>query len=113
MTPNMELQELYREENRVVAVLRNTMTGEEEERLVDTVVVECGSLPLEALYFDLKERSVNHGVTDLPALLEGRTQPALEQAGPQGFALFRIGDAVAGRNIHAAIYDALRLCKDF
>ena len=26
--------------------------------------------------------------------------------------LFRIGDAVAGRNIHAAIYDALRLCKD-
>ena len=22
------------------------------------------------------------------------------------------GDAVAGRNIHAAIYDALRLCKD-
>jgi 2,4-dienoyl-CoA reductase-like NADH-dependent reductase (Old Yellow Enzyme family) len=113
MTPNMELQELYSEENRVVAVLRNTMTGEEEERLVDTVVVECGNLPLEALYFDLKERSVNHGVTDLPALLEGRTQPALEQAGPQGFALFRIGDAVAGRNIHAAIYDALRLCKDF
>jgi len=27
-------------------------------------------------------------------------------------ALYRIGDAVAGRNIHAAIYDALRLCKD-
>jgi hypothetical protein len=27
--------------------------------------------------------------------------------------LFRIGDAVASRNIHAAIYDALRLAKDF
>ena len=26
--------------------------------------------------------------------------------------LFRIGDAVASRNIHAAIYDALRLAKD-
>jgi hypothetical protein len=26
--------------------------------------------------------------------------------------LFRIGDAVANRNIHAAIYDALRLMKD-
>ena len=24
--------------------------------------------------------------------------------------LFRIGDAVASRNIHAAIYDALRYC---
>jgi N-methyl-L-proline demethylase len=25
--------------------------------------------------------------------------------------LFRIGDAVASRNIHAAIYDAQRLCR--
>ena len=32
---------------------------------------------------------------------------------PEGqFLLFRIGDAVASRNIHAAIYDALRLVKD-
>ena len=28
------------------------------------------------------------------------------------FELYRIGDAVASRNIHAAIYDALRLVKD-
>jgi hypothetical protein len=28
------------------------------------------------------------------------------------FQLFRIGDAVASRNIHAAIFDALRLVKD-
>ena len=27
--------------------------------------------------------------------------------------LYRIGDCVAQRNTHAAIYDALRLCKDF
>jgi len=26
--------------------------------------------------------------------------------------LYRIGDAVASRNIHAAIHDALRLMKD-
>ena len=32
---------------------------------------------------------------------------------PDGaFQLFRIGDAVSARNIHAAIYDALRLVKD-
>jgi hypothetical protein len=32
---------------------------------------------------------------------------------PDGkFQLFRIGDAVAARNAHAAIYDALRLLKD-
>ena len=29
------------------------------------------------------------------------------------YQLFRIGDAVAARNIHAAMYDAVRLCKDF
>jgi len=28
------------------------------------------------------------------------------------YALYRIGDAAASRNIHAAIYDALRLAKD-
>ena len=47
------------------------------------------------------------------------TEPSSEDAPriciaiPSGsFVLFRIGDAVAGRNIHAAIYDALRLMKD-
>jgi hypothetical protein len=28
------------------------------------------------------------------------------------FQLFRIGDAVAARNTHAAIYDGLRIAKD-
>ena len=28
------------------------------------------------------------------------------------YALYRIGDAVAASNIHADIYDALRLAKD-
>ena len=32
---------------------------------------------------------------------------------PEGkFELLRVGDAVASRNIHAAIYDSLRYCKD-
>ena len=35
-------------------------------------------------------------------------------ANPGGrYQLFRVGDAVASRNIHAAIYDSLRLCKNF
>jgi len=28
------------------------------------------------------------------------------------FTLWRVGDAVSGRNIHAAIFDSLRLMKD-
>ncbi len=91
-------------------MLRNEYTHAEEERLIDQVVVEFGTLPEDALYFAIKEISVNRGEIDLQALLDGRPQPAVNGAG--GFALFRIGDAVAGRNIHAAIYDAARLCKD-
>jgi 2,4-dienoyl-CoA reductase-like NADH-dependent reductase (Old Yellow Enzyme family) len=115
MTPNMELFEIYREDNRLVAALRNTMTGAEEERVVDHVVVEHGTLPLDALYFSLKEGAVNRGQMDQAALVAGEMQPAIaaaEAAGQGAYALFRIGDAVAGRNIHAALYDALRLAKD-
>ena len=107
LTPNQELIEIYREGNRLVAVLRNTMTQAEEERVVDRVVVEHGTLPSDALYFALKGHSVNAGQTDARALLAGKPQPWGD-----GLALHRIGDAVAGRNIHAALFDALRLCKD-
>ena len=109
MTPNMELIEIYPEGNRLVAALRNTMTDAEEERVVDRVVVEHGTLPVADLFFALKGRSVNRGQIDLDALVTGQPQPWSDGA---GFALYRIGDATAGRNIHAAIYDALRLCKD-
>jgi hypothetical protein len=110
MTPNLELLEVRRENNRLVAVLKNTMTLAEEERIADHIVVDFGTLPVDALYFALKTQSSNRGQTDIPALIAGRRQP---HVGQQGFALYRIGDAAAGRNIHAAIYDALRLCKDF
>ena len=44
-------------------------------------------------------------------LIAGRAQTISHNSQGQ-FQLFRIGDAVAGRNTHAAIYDALRLLKD-
>lgn len=111
MTTNHQLVEIYPEGNRRVAVLRNEYTHEEEERLVDQIVVELGTLPNDALYFDLKDQSLNRGETDLDSLITGRPQP-VQANGHGGYTLHRIGDAVAGRNIHAAIYDAARLCKD-
>ncbi|MFT4149267.1 MAG: NADH:flavin oxidoreductase [Paracoccaceae bacterium] len=78
-------------------------------RAVDQVVVNAGTLPLDDLYFDLKPRSENLGAVDYEAFVEGRPQPAGK--GPRGFRLYRIGDAVEARNIHAAIYDALRLVR--
>jgi hypothetical protein len=42
-----------------------------------------------------------------------RDRPQSKVSNPDGsFQLFRVGDAVASRNIHAAIYDSLRLCED-
>jgi 2,4-dienoyl-CoA reductase-like NADH-dependent reductase (Old Yellow Enzyme family) len=81
------------------------------QRLVDQVVVEHGVLPLDEVYFELKPLSSNLGEVDYDALVEGRPQQ-VERNDEGKFKLFRIGDAVASRNIHAAIYDALRLVKD-
>ena len=78
LSPNLQLTEIYREGNKLVAVLRNEFTHEEEERLVDQVVVEFGTLPNDALYFDLKERSINRGEMDLHALR--RRPPAAPQS---------------------------------
>jgi hypothetical protein len=79
--------------------------------VVDQVVVEAATLPLAELYFELKELSRNRGAVDYDALIGGRPQTLASN--PDGmFQLFRIGDAVAARNIHAGIYDGLRLCKD-
>jgi len=80
-------------------------------RHVDWVVTDTGLDALDELYFDLRPASSNGGAVDYGALMEGRSQALVRQ--PEGtFQLFRIGDAVASRNIHAAVYDALRLVKD-
>jgi len=112
MTGDMMLEKVYREGDKLVAVLENEYTGAKEERVVDQVVVENGVRPDERLYYALKEGSRNKGQIDVEALFAIKPQPCLAEKG-DGYLLFRIGDCVAQRNTHAAIYDALRLCKDF
>lgn len=104
-----DLHSLTREGNRVRACLRHALTGDITERLVDHVVVEHGLVPMDALYHDLKASSLNLGQVDHEALING-TFPFrdIEQSGQ--FHLARIGDAIAGRNMHAAILDAMRIC---
>ena len=69
------------------------------------------ALPNDELYFDLKPNSSNLGRLDQNRLIAGLPQESQPNA-PGTYQLFRIGDAVSSRNIHAAIYDALRLVKD-
>jgi 2,4-dienoyl-CoA reductase-like NADH-dependent reductase (Old Yellow Enzyme family)/thioredoxin reductase len=110
-TPNFALHQIYREDDKLVAVLRNEYTGQEEERVVDQIIVENGVTPDETLYYELKAGSRNHGQVDLEALYAARPQPEPEFDGD--YLLYRVGDCVSARDIHAAIYDSLRLCKDF
>jgi NADPH-dependent 2,4-dienoyl-CoA reductase/sulfur reductase-like enzyme len=113
-TPNFWLDRVYREGDKLIAVLRNEYTEAQEERAVDQVVVENGIKPNDGLYWQLKARSANQGQTDIDALFDAQPQPALSKPlGAGEFLLFRVGDCISMHNIHAAIYDALRLCKDF
>ena len=112
ITPMIRVSGLKRVGNRIAVTLWSPYSESVcDERIVDQVVVEAATLPLADLYFELKPLSVNRGEVDYDLLIAGRPQAL--SANPHGrFRLFRIGDAVSARNIHAGIYDALRLCKD-
>ena len=106
-TVTYRLTSVAKEGNLIKATIDSDYSKLGITRSFDQVVVNHGTAPLDELYFALKPRSVNLGAVDYEALIA--TQPQTFGGGPAGFQLFRIGDAVEARNIHAAIYDALRL----
>ena len=99
---------LERHGNRLRVFFRNELTDSAETHESDHLVVEHGTRPADSLFQGLRDASSNRGVVDERALLEGRPQPGADDEGLQ---LFRIGDAVSSRNIHAAVLDAYRLCR--
>lgn len=110
-TVTFRLEEVQRDGNELRAIIGSDYGGVRKERSFDQIIVNHGTLPLEDLYFDLKPLSSNLGEVSYADLINGR--PQVVSSNPEGrFQLFRIGDAVAARNTHAAIYDALRLAKD-
>lgn len=108
VTINTRVRAVHRDGNALSVTLASDFArGWREERRVDQVVVEHGTAPLDALYFALKPLSKNLGAIDYEALVAGGDPfPARRPDG--AFTLLRIGDAVASRNIHAAIYDGIR-----
>ncbi|MDZ7909905.1 MAG: NADH:flavin oxidoreductase [Gemmobacter sp.] len=109
-TVTYRLTGVERDGNALKAVVGSDYMPVRKERQVDQVVINHGTQPLADLYFDLKPQSQNLGAVDHQALIAGLPQP--QGRGPAGFCLYRIGDAVEARNIHAAIYDALRLLRE-
>ncbi|MBC7280148.1 NADH:flavin oxidoreductase [Hoeflea sp.] len=115
-TVTYRLTAVERDGNALKAVIGSDYMPLAKTRNFDQVVINHGTLPLDALYFELRPHSSNLGQVDYEAFIAGRPQalnggPTADAEGG-GFQLFRIGDAIAARNTHAAIYDALRLMKD-
>ena len=109
-TVTWRLTSVVRVGNMLRAILGSDYGDMTRDRMVDQVVVNHGTRPLDDLYFALKPLSCNLGEVDYEALSTGAPQDLAPN--PAGrFRLFRIGDAVASRNTHAAIYDALRLAR--
>ncbi|PZQ96589.1 MAG: N-methylproline demethylase [Cereibacter sphaeroides] len=108
VTINTRVTAVRRDGNALIATLGSDYApGWSEERKVDQLVVEHGTAPLDDIYYELKLQSRNLGAVDYKALVaEGELFPVTNPDG--AFTLYRIGDAVASRNIHAGIYDALR-----
>ena len=110
-TVTFRLESAERNGNQIVASVGSDYGGVSKQRVVDQIVVNHGTIPLDELYFDLKPLSSNLGETSYDQLLAGERQSVVRNAEGK-FQLFRIGDAVAARNTHAAIYDGLRIAKD-
>lgn len=107
-TVTYRLEKVTRQGNQLLCTIGSDYGGVSKERLVDQVVINHGTIPMDELYFELKPGSRNQGEVDQKALIEGRAQ-TIERNDKGTYQLFRIGDAVSARNIHAAIYDAMRL----
>ena len=106
-TVTYRLTSVERVGNQLKATVGSDYMALAKEALYDQVVVNHGTQPLADLYFALKPQSRNLGAVDYEALTgAGDPFPLRNPAG--AFTLYRIGDAVSSRNIHAAIHDAMR-----
>ena len=103
-----KLDRVERDGNRLKAVIGSDYGGVREEQTQDQIVVNCGIRPLDDLYLELKPQSRNLGEVDYESLISRRGALLPERNSVGTFDLYRIGDAVSSRNIHAAIYDAMR-----
>ena len=65
----------------------------------------------KTLNFLEKKESKNLGSIDYDALIKGNLKESVVNKNGKYF-LYRVGDAVSSRNIHASIYDSLRICKN-
>jgi len=104
----VRLEKVERRGNRLQALFRHELTGEESLIESSQIVIEHGTMPVDDIYCELRETSENAGVTDIAFMLGSVEAPPPV---PGRFVLHRIGDAISSRDLYSAIYDAYRLCS--
>jgi len=110
MTPAHRLARIERATGRLRATFVVDGARRAIERCVDTIVIEHGTLPVTDLYDALVDASVNRGEINTKELLALSPQSSIHNSDGR-FRIYRVGDAVSSRNIHAAILDSFRLCS--
>ncbi len=108
---DQRLSKIERNGNQLTAYFQHEYSGVESTQVYDQIVVEAGTVPDDALYSALIPHSANQGLIDQQILLAGGKMPAPLPLAESSFALYRIGDCVSARGIHAALLDAQRLCR--
>ncbi len=111
ITINKRVIKVEKDGNRLSAVIGSDYSRNTYKKKTSQVVVEHGTLPNSDLYFDLKKDSINYGELDYKSLINGKMKEKVNNQKGKFF-LYRVGDAISSRNIHASIYDSLRICKD-
>ncbi len=108
--PAYRLLSIQRAEGRLKATFAADGAHKTLERFADAIVIEHGTAPVTSVYDGLISGSVNGGEIDLHGLLSLSPQRPIHN--PDGrYRLYRVGDAVASRNIQTAVLDAFRLCS--
>ncbi len=111
ITINKRVKKIIKEGNRLSVMISSDYSERIEKKKTSQVVVEHGTLPNDDLYFALKEDSINQGIIDYKSLVAGNLKEIYKNKQGKYF-LYRVGDSISSRNIHAAIYDSMRICKD-
>ena len=104
------LTEIRKTGDKSVARLRHAFARSHEDVSADIIVTDLGTESLADIFHELVPHSKNSGEYNYEALVALQPQPTT--INPRcDYQLFRIGDALAARDIHAAILDANRLCR--
>ena len=111
ITISKRLKKIKKRGNRLVVSIGSDYSDKTESKEISQEIIEHGTIPVDDLYFQLKKNSINEGAVDYKTLIKGSVNE-INKNSKGNYHLYRVGDAISSRNIHAAIYDSLRICKN-